>query len=170
VPDRVHQVRLPQADAAVDEKRVVRSGRRFGDCPAGGMCELVRGPYDERIERVARREASGLRGNDFLGRVRLRRNGGSGCQVHVVGDERDLTASPVHFDERLLEDDGIVLREPVAEERVGHPDAQRRSAVGDERRRLEPGGVDMLVDLGFDSGQYLIPYSARLVHACACHC
>ena len=42
VPDRVHQVRLAQADAAVDEQRVVRARRGLGDRPAGRMRKLVR--------------------------------------------------------------------------------------------------------------------------------
>ena len=58
VPDRVHQVRLAESDAAVDEQRVVRARRRFGDRAAGGMRELVRRSDDERVERIAGREAA----------------------------------------------------------------------------------------------------------------
>jgi hypothetical protein len=42
--------------------------------------------------------------------------------------------------------------------------------VGDKRGRLEPGRIDVLVDLGFDPGKDLIPDAAAgHVAACACH-
>ena len=42
VPDRVHQVRLAETHAAVDEQRVVRARRRLGDRAARGVRELIR--------------------------------------------------------------------------------------------------------------------------------
>src|ERR671913_1223754 len=59
VADRVHQVRLAEADAAVDKKRVVRTRRRFRYSAAGRMCELIGWPDDEGVERVTRDEAAG---------------------------------------------------------------------------------------------------------------
>src|SRR6188508_41923 len=46
-------MRLAETDAAVDEQRVVRTRRRFGDGAAGGMRELVGGSDDEGVEGVA---------------------------------------------------------------------------------------------------------------------
>ena len=48
--DRMHQMRLAQSDATVDEQRVVRAGRCFGDRPAGRVGELIRRSDDERVE------------------------------------------------------------------------------------------------------------------------
>ena len=60
VADRVHQVRLAQADAAVEKQRVVRPRRRFGDRAARRVRELIRGTDDERVERVARTETDAV--------------------------------------------------------------------------------------------------------------
>ena len=64
VADRVHQVRLAEPHAAVDEERVVRARRRFGDGAARGVRELVRRADDEGVEGVAgiqaRRRADGF--------------------------------------------------------------------------------------------------------------
>ena len=79
VPDRVHQVRLAEPDAAVDEQRVVRARRRFGDGAARGVRELVRRSDDEGVERVARVEAA------RTARRRLRRCG--------LGFERSAASS-----------------------------------------------------------------------------
>ena len=55
--DRLHQMRLAEADAAVDEERVVGFGRRLRDREAGGVRDLVVRPDDERLESVARIQA-----------------------------------------------------------------------------------------------------------------
>ena len=44
MPDRVHQVRLPESHAAVDEQRVVGARRRLGDCPAAAWANWFDGP------------------------------------------------------------------------------------------------------------------------------
>ena len=54
VADRVHQVRLAEADAAVDEQRVVRAPRVLRDLHGRGPCELVALALDERREREVR--------------------------------------------------------------------------------------------------------------------
>ena len=58
VPDGVHQVRLAEPHAAVDEQRVVRARRRLGHRAAGGLGELVGRSDDEGVERVARVQAA----------------------------------------------------------------------------------------------------------------
>ena len=54
VRDRVHQVGLAEADAAVEEERVVGARGRFRDRARGGVRELVRGADDEVLEGEAR--------------------------------------------------------------------------------------------------------------------
>jgi len=48
----VHQVRLAESRRAVNEERVVRLARRFGDGVCRGRRELVRFTDHERLERV----------------------------------------------------------------------------------------------------------------------
>ena len=56
VADRLQEVRLAEAGAAVDEERVVRLRRRLGDRERGRMCEAVRRADHEEVERVLRVE------------------------------------------------------------------------------------------------------------------
>jgi hypothetical protein len=53
-----------------------------------------------------------------------------------------------------------MLGQPVPEQVVGHPDAQRHAVVGDDRGGLEPGVENVTVNLGFDAGEDLIPNAA----------
>jgi hypothetical protein len=46
---------------------------------------------------------------------------------------------------------------------------EQRTVVGDKRRWLEPGGVDVLVDLGLNPGKDLIPDRAGPINASASH-
>jgi hypothetical protein len=62
VTDGVEKMRLAETDTAVDEQRVVGSGRQLGNRVARGLGELVRIPDDERIERVARERPVGAEG------------------------------------------------------------------------------------------------------------
>ena len=50
--DGLQQVRLAQADAAVDEERVVRLAGLLGDGDAGGVRQAVAGAGDEVLEDV----------------------------------------------------------------------------------------------------------------------
>ena len=176
VPDRVHQVRLAESHAAVDEQRVVGPRRRLGDGAAGGVRELVRGSDDEGVEGVAGSQAAGGR----IAGLRFRgfgdRRKGRGRQVRddriddrfrriardVFRDERDCRALAIDLAERLVQDRGIVLRQPVTEERVRHPHPQQRPLVCDERRRLEPGVEDVTVDLRLDAREDLVPDTAAV--------
>src|SRR3546814_12049331 len=54
--DRVHQVGLAKADAAVQEQRIVGHGLRLGDAPGGGKGKLVRLADDEILKGEARVE------------------------------------------------------------------------------------------------------------------
>ena len=111
VPDRVHQVRLAEPHAAVDEQRVVRARRRFGDRAAGRVRELIRRADDEGVEGVAGIEACRAWRRWASEPVRpraprLRRGaraimGASGCESD---DEIDRQARAFHLGHRLGDD------------------------------------------------------------------
>jgi hypothetical protein len=58
MPDRLHQVGLAQADAAMQEKRIVGPRRRVRHRLRRGMRELIVHPDDERLEGAARIKGS----------------------------------------------------------------------------------------------------------------
>src|SRR5262245_17915844 len=55
--DGLHQVRLAETDAAVNEKRIVGPGRGLRDGEACGVRDFVVRPDNERFERVSRIES-----------------------------------------------------------------------------------------------------------------
>src|SRR5690348_15147998 len=61
VADRVDQVRLTQAHSAVDEKRVIRRARMFGDLERRSAGELIGLARDETIEAEFRYQARTIR-------------------------------------------------------------------------------------------------------------
>ena len=52
--DRVHEVRLSESHAGVEEERVVDLTRRFGNGKRGSMGKLVVAAYDEGVECILR--------------------------------------------------------------------------------------------------------------------
>ena len=90
VADGLHQVGLAEADAAVEEQRVVASRGVLGHRPAGGVGELVGAADDEVVELIARVE---LRRRDLAG--------------SLVDREEDLERRLLHAG------DGSVDRRPV---------------------------------------------------------
>ena len=72
--DRLHEVRLAEARAAADEKRVVLSRRLVGDAEGGRVREPVRRARHEVLERVRRIQAA--HAAPGLGRDLLRVDGG----------------------------------------------------------------------------------------------
>src|ERR1051326_8422290 len=52
--DRLHEMRLAETDAAINEKRVVSARRRLRDRETRRVRDLVVRPNDERFESVAR--------------------------------------------------------------------------------------------------------------------
>ena len=136
------------------------------------MGELVRGPDDEGVERVARIEA-GLR-RDGRRDAAIRRSAttssttgrssiGSSRRLRddrdflAFRDERHDRGRTVELGERFVQDGGVVLGEPVAEKPVRDTHENRAALVGDERRRFEPGVEAVPVDLGLDPRQDLVP-------------
>ena len=162
VADGVHQMRLSETHAAVDEQRVVRARGCFGDSAARGMGELIGWPDDEGVEECSgdsgrhRREWWGRDGNlenrGFLiterdiGRISL-----------LVGDEHDLHARTGEFRQCFADDTGVVLGQPILEKAVGNPDREAVGVLRDEARRLKPGIEAVPIHLCFDSGEDLFP-------------
>src|SRR5688572_26150676 len=72
--NRVHEMRLAETHAAVQEQRVVRARGRFRNGAAGGMRELIRRPHDECFERVPRTETAdaALTSRAFINAARIR--------------------------------------------------------------------------------------------------
>ena len=87
VADRLDQMRLAEAHAAVDEERVVRR-RMVGDLQAGGAGELVRLAGHERAERERAVQAAGLDAARRIGAKRRDRGGGGGRTVARPKDGR----------------------------------------------------------------------------------
>ena len=176
VADRVHQVRLAEPHSAVNEQRVVRARRRFGDRPARGVGELIRRSDDEGVERVARVQP-GRRCRH--GRRQGRPNGtrpiaGSGLGARdarataaaadwrlglwrSARDEIDERFSAADFVERFGDDARIVLGNPVLEQRIRHADGHGLAVVGDERRGLEPRIEAMAVHFGLNAREDFFP-------------
>ena len=74
---------LAQADAAVDEERVVDAGRLLGDGAARGVGELVAPADDEILERELRLEVRAVR-------ARRRRRAGRIGDLVLPGGRRVL--------------------------------------------------------------------------------
>ena len=157
VADGVHQVRLAQADAAVQEERVVGVARALGDRQARGMGEAVGRADDEVAERVARVEAdrpalraadparleAHLRAGAALALRRGWRRLGS-VSTRSDGDdladlELDVHAVADHARQRLADQRPVAGLQPVLGEAVGDGDAEAAVVDGDERGVLEPG-------------------------------
>ena len=97
VADGLHQVRLAETDAAVDEQRVVGAARVLRDLHRRGAGELVALALDEVVERevgdsVGRRtEAAAF----ARGAARLRQRGGmAGCTAPMPPYRSDGAATP----------------------------------------------------------------------------
>jgi hypothetical protein len=68
--NRVEQVRLAKADAAIDEQGVVRARRKLRDGLRGGLGELVRRSDDEGVEGVVRIQLFGRAVAELAGQYR----------------------------------------------------------------------------------------------------
>ena len=115
--DRLDQMRLAEAGAAVDEERVERAAGILGDRLRRRAGELVRFADDERLEPVPRIED---RERELVARRRRPASGTSSTAVSGVDDEVDLDA----LGRDLVEDGADLLR---------------RSARGSRRRSAGRG-------------------------------
>ncbi len=158
VPDRLHQVRLAHADAAVQEERVVSLRRTLRYGLASRMGKLVSASDDERVKGVARIE---LRGSiPVEARLRwIRRRGGHGTEAAVMphrgcrriilwSHEFHVIEPEAQNVDRFLDQVGVlVARVPELDGRNAHEQhASARVAVA---RRLQPRVVRVPVDFLF---------------------
>jgi len=68
VTDGLQKMSLAEANASVDEERVIRCAGRFGRRKGSGMGEAVGRAYDKTLKRVLAIEAGGRGGCFWLGR------------------------------------------------------------------------------------------------------
>ena len=141
VADGVHQVRLAEADAAVQEERVVRVPGPLGDAQGGRMCQAVGASDDEVVERVAtvqveRVAARAERRHLDLGLlVDLRWK-----RTRRIGhDELELDRSANDSGERLADQRPVAIIEPVSGEAVRSGDPIAVVVDLDELGVLQPG-------------------------------
>jgi hypothetical protein len=143
VPDGVHEVRLAQAHAAIQEERVVALGGDLGHRARRGVGELIGGADDEALECVLGVEDG--EGRRFL--VGRRRGFGLRGRLRVAVEE-DVDFSPPELVEGLRNDAVIVLGQPILELGVGHAHVEGGALEAEGRRRPEPGGEAVAVDFG----------------------
>ena len=133
MPDGVEQVGLAEADAAVDEERIVGRGGVLGHGQAGGLGELVGRADDERLERVPGIEGRGRRGRG--GGDRRRRRGGG---KRAVDGQDDVRAGPEQVRGGRLEGGQVMLLDVLTGELVGHGQLQAVIVVAEKAGRADP--------------------------------
>ena len=140
VPDRVQQVRLPQAGAAVDEKGVVTTRRLLGDGLRRGVREAVRRPGDERLEQVAGIER---RCGRRLVRGRLRGDrlvdvDGDLVERHAVDGDFQANVAAGGFTQRLGDRVRVPVLEPLLREGRRRGQLDRVVVETDRPRAVHP--------------------------------
>ena len=139
VPDRVQQVRLPQAGAAVDEKGVVTTRRLLGDGLRRGVRETVRRSRDERFEQVARVECRC--GRRLLGRRRrvgLLDIGHDVFERHPVDGDLQAHLPSGRFTQRLGDRVRVPVLEPLFREGRRRGQLDRVVVKPDRPRAVHP--------------------------------
>ena len=147
VADGVHQVRLAEAHAAVEEQRVVavRRARRHGH--RRGVGELVGAADDEGLEAVPRVELrQGPRIRPFV----------FGGAVRGAGDlEPDGEAAFPDLAREAVQHVAIALFEGAEEAFRRHPQHQLAGTLVHRDQRPEPGGellgVQLVLKLSFET-------------------
>ena len=157
VGDGVHQMRLAQADAAVDEERIVAAPRPVAHGHRGGMGQQVVGADDEGVEGVG-----GHQRQPLVGAVAVERRGGQpgiGRQRCLQQRRRrrllrlaqrvgldavlDLDLALKDVAQRVLDHPVQPQIEPILDKTVGNGDQKGAVLVGHEA-----GGVQIhLIDV-----------------------
>src|SRR5262245_5894048 len=127
-------MRFTESDPAVDEERVVGSGRQLGNCMTRGLGELVRIPNDERIERVASGKTRGSRRRCVAGHARS----GPRSVRFALDLEGDARSPTENLARGGLKEYRMIVDEPVARVLVGCCDANVVAVHRDQMTGLEP--------------------------------
>ena len=155
--DRLQQVRLAEAGAAVDQERVVGLAGRLGDGQRRGVREAVRRADHERVERVLRQERRAAIGaRRRLGRPRLGGDAGRRLaaraaldRLAVVADDGEAHLEPLARPRRGLADEiGEVPLDPRTRELVRHADLEIVACQADRASRAEPRREDTVRKVG----------------------
>ena len=137
--DRVHQVRLAQADASVEEERVVGLSGGVGDGAAGGVGEAAAVAHHEGGEGevgIETGDAAALEvGVDAVGEQRgvggfvvgkRRRLVRRRCRRGIDGDG-DLALERGQLGQGLADERHVSLGQPVTSQACGHTDGEQAS-------------------------------------------
>ena len=160
MPDGVHQVCLAETYASVDEKWVVAVARRLGHGLRGCVRELRVVAHDEgreletRIE-VGRQDRTGVMPSDAVLVTVVARGIGS---VWVGGEHRrpvpcwrdhevDVHLSAGDRLQRLLDETGEAILQPVLRQLAGYADAERAAISRHHRGVFEPHVIGALGEL-----------------------
>ena len=151
IADGMHQVGLAQADAAVDEKRVVGNARVLGDLDGSGAGELVGLAGDEAVEGEPAVEPRALEGRRrFTARCGGRR--GTGRRRHVAHrgvevacqDELQGKRAAARFGRHSLDFPGEALAHQFQHETVRRRQNEGLRFVGFFGRERANPGVELL--------------------------
>src|SRR5688572_11451344 len=185
--DRMHQVGLAKADAAVDEKRIVSFTRRLRGGETGGMCKLIactdnklfecvfriKGVFDRFEVQEIRRAAADVSGN-----LRLRFVAGSdretplllrqllsrnirelrlGC-FGLVDMPFNSIAVEIDRAESSVQQIGVIQGNPVFSDLARtQMKCAGRVVASFTPDRPEPGFENMFVKTLFDKNKYVVP-------------
>ena len=169
VADRVHQVRLAETDAAVDEQRVVGTAGILRDLEGSGARQLIALAFNEAVERERLVEPpADRRARPYLGlrgrrrRSRISAHGRAAADLDLdLRRAFDVTPPP---GANLLE--GMRL-DPIDDEAVRREQLQQRPVL-DELQRPNPRVELLLRELGFERARALHP-KRRVNRRVLCH-
>ena len=163
VPDGVEKVGLAQADAAVDEERVIAVAGAVRDGEAGGVGELVPRADDEPVEgvpAVERRVGPPVADRRILGGLEELRGGDRGRQRLLLPSHHDVDGDLLAelLAGRLLDLVDVVVLDPLLEELVRGGDEQDRPLARDETEGPEPGLENLLGHRSLQLAEDLFPH------------
>src|SRR6185437_15881105 len=162
--DRVHEMCLAEADAAMKKQGVERRlqrfrDRRLGKPLRGGMGEFVGFADDEILEGKAWIERGHHAAIIAVEYVARRSGNGGGSDIAVIGgrearhhDEIDRDDAAVFLVPQDTQPVAVMLFEPVARELRRHRDLDAIVGDAQQRHRLEPVVVNGLAVFGAQSG------------------
>lgn len=158
--DGKHEMRFPQADAAVKKERVVNFAGIIRDRAASGGDEFVVCPDHKVLEGVSRVKAIGQRAffGDFLGDdfdLRSFRRGRLGRVRSGAADEADLAGCFEHHQHGCAERPHVVVFDPVSVDVVWNSQGELFGTEFYEAGFTKPA----VENIGRDRGAELLGYA-----------